>query len=84
MSISTDSGEGSGVVLTGDGYVLTNNHVVASAGGATVKVAFANGKSANAKIVGTDPRTDLAVVKAEGVSDLAAAKFGDSDAHAGR
>ena len=80
VSITTGSGEGSGVVLTDDGYVLTNNHVVESAQGDTVSVVFADGKTATAKIVGTDPRTDLAVVKADGVSGLTAAKFGDSDA----
>ncbi|MFU8872049.1 trypsin-like peptidase domain-containing protein [Micromonospora sp. SL4-19] len=80
VSIMTDSGEGSGVILSADGYVLTNNHVVASASGDTVKVVFADGKIAQAKIVGTDPKTDLAVVKADGVSGLKAAKFGDSDA----
>lgn len=79
VSIITDNGEGSGVVLSADGFVLTNNHVVASASGDTVRVVFADGKSAQAKIVGTDPKTDLAVVKASGVSDLKAAKFGDSD-----
>ncbi|MEV1017767.1 trypsin-like peptidase domain-containing protein [Micromonospora sp. NPDC049801] len=80
VSIATDSGEGSGVVLTADGYVLTNNHVVASASGDTVQVVFADGRNVQAKIVGTDPKTDLAVVKANGVSDLKPAKFGDSDA----
>ncbi|MBG6100382.1 putative serine protease PepD [Micromonospora vinacea] len=80
VSITTDSGEGSGVVLSADGYVLTNNHVVASAAGDAVRVVFADGKTADAKIIGTDPKTDLAVVKANGVSDLKPAKFGDSDA----
>ncbi|MET8045752.1 trypsin-like peptidase domain-containing protein [Micromonospora sp. NPDC005215] len=80
VSITTGSGEGSGVVLTADGYVLTNNHVVASADGDTVQVVFADGTKAPAKIIGTDPKTDLAVVKADGVSDLKPAKFGDSDA----
>jgi putative serine protease PepD len=80
VSITTDSGEGSGVVLSADGYVLTNNHVVASAAGDTVQVVFADGKNAQAKIVGTDPKTDLAVVKASGVSGLKPATFGDSDA----
>ncbi|MEU4479932.1 trypsin-like peptidase domain-containing protein [Micromonospora sp. NPDC023966] len=79
VTIMTDSGEGSGVILSADGYVLTNNHVVASASGDTVKVVFADGKTAQAKIVGTDPKTDLGVVKASGVSNLKAAKFGDSD-----
>ncbi|WP_329014156.1 trypsin-like peptidase domain-containing protein [Micromonospora rifamycinica] len=80
VSIITDNGEGSGVILSSDGFVLTNNHVVASASGGTVRVVFANGKSAPAKIVGTDPKTDLAVVQTSGISDLKAAKFGDSDA----
>ncbi|PWU47439.1 peptidase S1, partial [Micromonospora sp. S4605] len=80
VSITTDSGEGSGVILTDDGYVLTNNHVVAAAGGNSVRVVFADGKSAQARIVGTDPKTDLAVVKASGVSGLQPATFGDSDA----
>ncbi|MEU8115360.1 trypsin-like peptidase domain-containing protein [Micromonospora sp. NPDC048947] len=80
VSITTGSGEGSGVVLSADGYVLTNNHVVASATGDAVRVVFADGKTADAKIIGTDPKTDLAVVKANGVSDLKPAKFGDSDA----
>ncbi|MEU4568097.1 trypsin-like peptidase domain-containing protein [Micromonospora sp. NPDC023956] len=80
VSIQAGSGEGSGVILSADGFVLTNNHVVASAGGETVQVVFADGKKADAKLVGTDPRTDLAVVKASGVSGLQAAKLGDSDA----
>ncbi|AEB47055.1 MULTISPECIES: trypsin-like peptidase domain-containing protein [Micromonospora] len=79
VSITTGSGEGSGVVLTADGYVLTNNHVIAE-GGDTVRVIFANGTNAQADVIGTDPRTDLAVLKANGVSDLKAATFGDSDA----
>ncbi|MFI7021774.1 trypsin-like peptidase domain-containing protein [Micromonospora sp. NPDC049900] len=79
VSISTGSGEGSGVVLSADGFVLTNNHVIAN-GGDNVRVIFANGTTARAEIVGTDPKTDLAVLKAGGVNDLQAAKFGDSDA----
>ncbi|MFC0503217.1 S1C family serine protease [Micromonospora costi] len=80
VSIATDSGEGSGVILSADGFVLTNNHVVASASGNTVRVVFADGTTAEAEIKGTDPKTDLAVVKANGVKDLKAATFGDSDA----
>ncbi|MEU1751756.1 trypsin-like peptidase domain-containing protein [Micromonospora matsumotoense] len=80
VSIMTDNGEGSGVILSADGFVLTNNHVVASASGDTVRVVLANGKSAPAKIVGTDPKTDLAVVQTSGLDNLKAAKFGDSDA----
>ncbi|TCB97704.1 PDZ domain-containing protein [Micromonospora zingiberis] len=79
VSITTGSGEGSGVVLSADGYVLTNNHVIAG-GGDTVRVIFADGTNAQAQIVGTDPKTDLAVLKVNGLSDLKAATFGDSDA----
>jgi len=78
VSITTGSGEGSGVILSADGYVLTNNHVVATAQGDTVNVVFADGKKATATIVGTDPRTDLAVIKASGVSGLKKATFGKS------
>jgi len=76
-------GEGSGVVLSEDGLILTNNHVVEAGGqggpGSQVTVKFSDGKSASAKIVGTDPATDLAVIKAEGVSGLTKASLGDSD-----
>jgi putative serine protease PepD len=78
VSITTESGEGSGVILSADGDILTNNHVVATAQGNTVQVIFANGNKATARIVGTDPRTDLAVIKASGVSGLKPATFGDS------
>lgn len=78
VSITTQTGEGSGVVLSADGYIVTNNHVVATAQGDTVTVIFADGKKAEAKIVGTDPRTDLAVIKADAVSGLKTAKFGSS------
>jgi putative serine protease PepD len=78
VSITTQNGEGSGVVLTADGFIVTNNHVVATAQGETVTVIFADGKKSSAKIVGTDPRTDLAVVKVDGASGLQAAKFGSS------
>ncbi|WBB54884.1 trypsin-like peptidase domain-containing protein [Verrucosispora sp. WMMD573] len=79
VSISTGSGEGSGVVLSADGYVLTNNHVIAG-GGDTVRVFFADGTSTQAEVVGTDPKTDLAVLKANGLTDLQPATLGDSDA----
>ncbi|GAA1632971.1 S1C family serine protease [Actinoplanes couchii] len=78
VSITTGSGEGSGVVLSADGYIVTNNHVVSTAQGDSVTVIFADGTKTTATIVGTDPRTDLAVIKATGVSDLKAATFADS------
>jgi putative serine protease PepD len=78
VSITTGSGEGSGVVVSEDGYIVTNNHVVSTAQGGNVNIIFADGTKATATIVGTDARTDLAVVKASGVSNLKAAKFADS------
>jgi putative serine protease PepD len=80
VDITTGAGEGSGVILSADGAILTNNHVLEGARGNTVKVTFSSGKTVDATIVGTDPAGDLAVIKAQGVSDLTAARFGDSDA----
>ena len=90
VSITVTSGttgdEGSGVILRSDGTILTNNHVIASAanGGGTISVKFDNGQSAPATIVGRDPDTDLAVIKASGVSGLTPATLGsDSTLHVG-
>ena len=80
VDITTGEGEGSGVIMSADGAIITNNHVVAGANGSQVTVTFSNGKTAKASIVGTDPLGDIAVIKAQGVSGLTAAKFGDSDA----
>jgi len=74
-----EAGSGSGIILTSDGTILTNNHVAAVAGdGGSISVSFNDGTTAKAKIVGTDPVTDLAVVKAEGVKGLTAADIGRS------
>jgi putative serine protease PepD len=79
VSGTNESGSGSGVVLTKDGTILTNNHVVAVAGnGGKITVNFNDGTSAAAKVVGTDPVTDLAVIKAEGVTGLTPAEIGKS------
>jgi putative serine protease PepD len=60
------AGTGSGEVIRSGGYILTNNHVIASAAtGGAVKVQFADGQTAPATIVGRDPQTDLAVIKAD-------------------
>lgn len=67
---------GSGVVLTPDGYIVTNNHVVEGAD--EVEVTFNNKVKKTATIIGTDPTTDLALIKVE-ASDLAYLTFGDSD-----
>jgi putative serine protease PepD len=80
VSIKTDSTEGSGVVYDTGGDIVTNNHVVASANGGSVQVIFNDGKTADAKIVATDPKSDLAVIKVSNVSGLTAAKWGDSGA----
>jgi S1-C subfamily serine protease len=82
VATGSGAGSGSGVVLTADGYVLTNNHVVAGDGGSggTVQVRTADGTLYDAEIVGTDPAFDLAVVRLDGASDLPAATFADSDA----
>jgi serine protease DegQ len=68
---------GSGVIVTKDGLILTNNHVIEGADEIAV-VASSGGRRATAKIVGTDPDTDLAVIKADAQS-LTPITFGDSD-----
>jgi serine protease Do len=70
-------GVGSGFVMSRDGYVLTNNHVVEDAD--QIKVKLANGKEYEGKIAGRDPKTDLALIKIEGVSDLHPLRLGNSD-----
>jgi len=68
---------GSGVIVTKDGYILTNNHVVKDAD--EIKVILYDKREFDGKVVGTDPKTDLAVIKID-AGDLPAAKIGDSDA----
>ncbi len=70
-------GVGSGFVISSDGYILTNNHVVDDAN--QIKIKLADGKEYDAKVVGRDPKTDLALLKAEGASGLHALQLGDSD-----
>jgi len=70
-------GVGSGFVISPDGYILTNNHVVENADEITVKMA--DGKEYKGKVVGRDPKTDLALLKISGASNLEALKLGDSD-----
>ena len=73
------AGSGSGIILTSDGTILTNNHVVEVAGDSgRITVDFADGTTAEATILGTDPLTDTAVIKAEDVSNLTAATIGKS------
>lgn len=80
VSIRAGSGEGSGVVYDDQGNIVTNNHVVTGADSSTVTVVFSDGKKSEARIVSTDERTDLAVVRVSDVSGLTPAKFGDSGA----
>jgi len=70
---------GSGVIVTEDGYILTNNHVVDGADEDGVEVALGDGKQKfTAKVIGTDPQTDLAVLKVD-AKDLPAMTLADSD-----
>jgi S1-C subfamily serine protease len=82
VAITTDSGPGSGnggagtgFVITSDGFVVTNNHVADSS---RIEVAFTNGEVESAEVVGTDPSTDLAVLKVDR-SGLPTIELGDSD-----
>ncbi|HEY0919180.1 Do family serine endopeptidase [Devosia sp.] len=72
---------GSGFVISADGYIVTNNHVVDKAD--KVTVTFDNGDERSGKVVGTDPRTDLAVVKVEGETDLPFVNFAEDDIRVG-
>jgi serine protease Do len=69
---------GSGFILDRDGYIVTNNHVVAEAD--QIKVKLANEKEYDATIVGRDPKTDLALIKIEGGKNLNPLPMGDSEA----
>jgi serine protease Do len=71
-------GAGSGVIISGDGYILTNNHVVD--GAQEVTVTLADKQEYKAKIVGRDPKTDLAVLKIDTEKPLPSATLGDSEA----
>jgi len=77
---SKEGGTGSGVVLSKDGYILTNTHVVTldgAAADATINVTTYDGRLFTAKVIGTDPISDLAVIKVDG-ADLTPADFADS------
>jgi len=68
---------GSGVIIDKEGYIVTNNHVIAIAD--EIKVSLLSGEEFDGKIVGTDPKTDLALIKIEASKDLPVPKLGDSD-----
>ena len=79
VSGAQGSGSGSGIILSSDGEILTNNHVVALAGdGGSLVVELNDGSDAKAEVLGTDPLTDTAVIKAQGVSGLTPATIGKS------
>jgi serine protease Do len=69
------TGQGSGFFITADGYAVTNNHVVDKA--QTVEITTDDGKTYSAKVIGTDPRTDIAVIKVDGRSDFPFVKLAD-------
>lgn len=78
---SSEAGSGSGVIISADGYVLTNTHVVTLGGAAanpTIRVTTSDGRIYPATIVGTDPVYDLAVVRLEGATGLTPMEFADS------
>ncbi|WP_426610669.1 Do family serine endopeptidase [Bradyrhizobium sp. McL0616] len=75
------TGEGSGFFISADGFAVTNNHVVDHA--QSVQVTTDDGTVYTAKVVGTDPKTDLALIKVEGKKDLPFVKFADQKARIG-
>ncbi|GAA4548583.1 S1C family serine protease [Amycolatopsis samaneae] len=81
IKVATGQGTatGTGIILTQDGYVLTNNHVVSGAGrSGQIQVSTPDGKKLAAKVTGTAPSYDLAVIKLDGASGLTPAKIGQS------
>jgi serine protease Do len=75
------TGQGSGFFITADGYAVTNNHVVDKAD--TVEITADDGKIYAAKVIGTDPRTDLALIKVEGRSDFPFVRLADKSPRIG-
>ncbi|MDA8162682.1 MAG: DegQ family serine endoprotease [Desulfobacteraceae bacterium] len=69
-------GQGSGFIISPDGYILTNNHVVGGAD--TIKVKLSDGREFKAKTIGTDPQSDVAIIKIP-ANNLPTLKLGDSD-----
>ncbi|SDG79910.1 putative serine protease PepD [Lentzea fradiae] len=75
----TGAGEGSGFVISSNGQIVTNNHVIeGAAGGGAIKVVFQDGKTASAKILGRDPSSDIAVIQAENISNAPVVQLGNS------
>lgn len=81
VTSSAGTATGSGSIIRSDGYILTNNHVIAgAASGGSISVLFSDGRSAAATIVGRDPLTDIGVIKVSGESGLRAISLGSSSA----
>ncbi len=76
-TLSGGASTGSGVIISSDGEIVTNNHVIA--GASSIKVTASDGTSYTAKVVGTDSKKDLALIKLENASGLKAATLGNSD-----
>ena len=70
-------GTGSGVIINADGYIITNNHVINNAH--KLSVTLNNNETYDAEIIGTDPKTDIALLKIDADEDLPYVTFGDSD-----
>ena len=70
-------GSGSGVIISADGYIVTNNHVIANSD--QLQVTLNNNKTYNAEVIGTDPNSDIALIKIETDRNLPYLAFGDSD-----
>jgi putative serine protease PepD len=79
VQILGSAGEGSGVVISPDGLIMTNNHVLAAGRGGGLQAVFSDGRVAPVSLVGTAPAADIAVVRASGMSGLQPAVLGDSD-----
>ncbi|HEX2032595.1 MAG TPA: trypsin-like peptidase domain-containing protein [Chloroflexota bacterium] len=77
--VEVPAGTGTGVIFDAQGYILTNNHVVAPAQGGTIRVTLADDRSFEARVVDSDPANDLAIIKIDDASGLTPARLGDSD-----
>ena len=78
MDDMPSQGSGSGVIISSDGYIMTNNHVVSKASDDGIRVVLTDKREFHAKLIGTDPNTDIAVIKID-ASDLPVASIGNSD-----
>ncbi|MFF1879510.1 S1C family serine protease [Leifsonia sp. NPDC058230] len=79
VSSGGGNSNGSGEIITSDGYILTNNHVISpAASGATLRVRYSDGHETDARLIGRDPKTDLAVIKVESDDALPVIDIGNS------